>query len=260
MSFSPSNVLFEEFYSVHEAGHALAWWYHGLTLLLVSIAPDPLENDANFGGVCKCFFNSKVEPATHRMLTAEYAYGVIAGRVATEVLCPQVPPGVGHANDFQHIKNLRALDSDVLSMHAWRLKHPDADPDQFYADFKTPVLNILKSKRGKRALLALSKALLKYRKLSGREAARILEEAWGYPLPPFAVPSEQHSSLVSDGPKSFNDLMRQILLYAEILKKDILPLRDSDKNTTYQNNIVEKILEELLLVQILAAEDQLKNK
>jgi hypothetical protein len=88
--------------------------------------------------------------------------------------------------------------------------------------------------------------------VSGFEAVRILVKAWGEPRPVWALPAEQHKAIIEKGEKSFPDLMNEILLYIRILKKEILPLRDSDKNTAIQNKILEEISDKLLRVQFLA--------
>ncbi len=243
------------FIAIHEAGHALIWWYFGLTLIEISAVPGH-DSGIHFNGICKVYFDdsSKVESITHNMFSAQYVFGKIAGRVATEVLCPEMMPGSGHHNDFQTIKNLRAIDADVLKMHAWRTKNPDADVEMFYQEFKTPVMNIIKSKRGKRSILALAKALVKYGKLSGRESARTLSEAWGNPLPAFAIPFEQHSAIIENNPKSFNDLMSHIQIFMRLLKKDILPLRDSNLNSEYQNKIIDRISGLIAHIQVMASD------
>jgi len=252
---SLSNVGINEFTTFHELGHCVIWWAFGLILLLVSVVRGKDANGIEYGGICKSYFQdcSKAESVTHRMFTAQYVYGLFAGRAATEALCPEIPPGHGHANDFEQIKNLRALDADVIKMHQWRINNPDADTEAFYQAFKTPVLNIIKSKRGKRAILALSQALSKHGQLSGREAARILEESWGDPLPKWVIPFEQHGSMVESGPQSFNDLMNKTLIYVGMLKKDVAPLRDSEKNTPAQNDILERISEGIAMIQFLAS-------
>jgi hypothetical protein len=243
----------ENFTAIHESGHALIGWYFGLTLYLVSIQPGKHEG-IEVSGICKSMFldSSRVESVTHRLFTTPRVYELMAGRCATDILIPSIPHGHGHSHDFKLIENLNEIDSTVLSMHNWRLQNKKIDVELFYQRFCTPVLRIIKSKRGQRSIKALSRALINCRQLSGCEAARILEKSWGKPMPSYALPAEEHKSIVETGPQSFNDLMNKILLYVKILKEEILSLRDDSRNSKLQNNVIDQISKELLLIQLLA--------
>lgn len=242
------------FTAIHESGHALIGWYHGLTLHSVSIQAGQLDRETEFDGISKSYFpeSGRVESVNHRMFTAPRVLELLAGRAATDLLCPDIPPGYGHRHDFETVKNLFALDQDVLSMHSWRIQHPEAGTEAFYQNFKTSIYKIISSKRGNRSIKALSHALLKSGQLSGREAARILSKSWGKPLPPWTLPTEQHKAMVEEGPQTFNDLMSKILVYMRIIKKEILPFCDADENTPSQNAVIQRFADSVLLIQFLA--------
>jgi hypothetical protein len=176
----------------------------------------------------------------------------MAGRAGTDVLCPEIPPSHGHTGDFTTIEKLYSLDKETLEMHRWRLENPAADIEAFYQRFKKPIENIIRSKRGTRAVKALVRCLEKHGQVSGFEAVRILEKAWGEPRPRWALPAEFHKCINEDGEKCFPDLMREILLYVKILKEKILPLRDDERNTSNQNQVLEEISNLLLLIQLHA--------
>lgn len=251
----------ENFKAVHESGHALVAWFFGLTLMDVTIQPGRLKDGTEFSGFSKAIFpeSERVESVNHRMFTVPRIYWLLAGRVATDLLIPCIPPGSGHAHDFETIKNLNRLDQVTIKMHEWQMKNPKADGEAFYQKFKEPVLKIINSKRGRRSIAALSRALVEARQLSGKEAARIISKAWGKPLPRWALPTEQHFSIVKEGPQSFNDLMSKILIYAQILKKELFPFYDSDKNSTQEADIIEKIEIKLSELCFLAMWKQLSK-
>ena len=60
------------FTAIHESGHALIGWYHGLTLHSVSIQAGQLDRETEFDGISKSYFpdSVRVESVNHRMFTA----------------------------------------------------------------------------------------------------------------------------------------------------------------------------------------------
>jgi len=242
-----------DFTAIHESSHALISWFYGLTLLAVSIQPGTKEG-VEFEGICKAQFadSSRVESVSHHFFTVPRVYQLIAGRCGTDLLCPEIPPSNGHGGDFRTLEKLYSLDKETLAMHQWRRNNPGADAEAFFRRFKKPVEKIIASKRGTRAIKALARVLKKHGQVSGFEAVRIFEKVWGEPRPLWALPAEFHKSITEEGEKCFPDLMREILLYVKILKEKILPLRDDERNTANQNQVLEEISKLLLLIQLNA--------
>lgn len=257
MKDSPFNIKStlskETFVACHESGHALIGWYYGLTLHLVSIQPGRHLDDTECDGITKSIFpeSGRVESVNHRMFTLPRVLELLAGRTATDLLCPEMPEG-GYSHDFKTVENLFAPDNEILQMHKWRTEHPEAGVDEFYQTFKPIIHKIINSKRGRRAITALSRALLKARQLSGRSAVQILEKAWGKPRPLWALPADQHKSIVDEGPQTFSDAMNKVLIYMNLLKKEILPFRDSEENTSLQDETIQRIADNILSIQFLA--------
>jgi len=247
---SPSEL----FAAIHEPAHALVGWHFGMTIQLVSIQPGRHPDGTEYDGITKSLFpdNQRVDAVNHRMFTLPRVLELLAGRAGTDCLCPDMPPGNGHCHDFDTVKSLLAPDEEILRMHKWRTEHPDSDTEDFYQEFKPLLFDIINSPPGRRAIKALSRALLKERQLSGRLAVEIMEKAWGDPLPPWALPAEMHKSIVEEGPRSFPDAMNEILIYMSLLKKKILPWRDSEKNTPLQNETMQRIANNILEIQFLA--------
>lgn len=206
----------------HEAGHALFFWLGGFVLSKVSVQNDfayPKADGfvqaahADSGGV------DIVSPPAS--LTAARAFADLAGRNATETFFPDMPAGTGHKADFKNLEKLLKPDAATWAMIQWRQDHPDATVEEFYQAHKHSVAKVLKSKQGKRAISAISKALEKFGTLSGQEAASILFKAWGDPLPPLALPVERHIALNDKGPRCFNDAIRAADTYLEVIQKDL---------------------------------------
>ncbi len=242
------------FIGVHEASHALIAWFFGMILQLVSIRPGALKNGPEYSGLCKAFLSdgSRAESIHFKAFSVPLVYELMAGRAATDILCPEIPRGNSHKTDFKRIAELKAIDETTLEMARWRLENPGADVEAFYQNFKKPIEEIIRSKKGTRAIRALARVLLKHGQISGAEAVKIFEKAWGQPRPPWALPAEQHKNIIEKGEKSFPDCMNEILLYVRILKEIILPLRDDEKNTAIQNKILQDISDKLLHIQFLA--------
>jgi len=252
---SPSTPSLSELYTaIHESGHAVVGWYFGMTIQMVSIQSGRHPDGTECGGITKSMFpdSERVEAVNHRMFTLPRVLELFAGRAAIDCLCPDMPPGNGHCHDFDTIKSLLAPDEEILQMHKWRTEHPDSDTEDFYQEFKPLLLDIINSSPGRRAIKALSRSLLKERQLSGCLAVEIMEKTWGEPLPPWALPAEMHKSIVEEGPRSFADAMNEILVYMSLLKKKILPWRDSEKNTPLQNETIQRIANNILEIQFLA--------
>lgn len=230
----------------HETGHHIIAWCMGCKLGKISIQPGN-----GFFGVSQTYI-PEAESFHVNMFTAERVLEMMAGRAATEVFCPDVDHPKSYGRDFSIIKNLNGNSETFIKMNQWRVKHSEGDIEKFYQAFKQPIIDILKSKQGKRAFKALSKELQKSGYLSGRESARILETAWGHPLPPLAVPSEQHPSLDNHIPaKNFNDFLHQMAVFERIFRKDITEWINNDANTPKQDKIVEQLSGAFNFIKIL---------
>lgn len=240
----------------HEAHHAIMYWYGGMILkglsILPGIHPDGTELDGNIkielpeaGGECGSI--------SHKLFTVSHALGLMAGRAGTELFCPDIPP-ISYQHDFKTLESLLSFDEELASMANWRVRNPTATSEDFYQQFKPLIFRVLKSRRGKRCIKALTAALLKHRQLSGRSVVKILEEAWGKPLPSHVLPADQHLPIAPkwEEPQCFADAMNEILVYMSMLKKKILPFRDSEENTPLQNETIQRIADNILQIQFLA--------
>lgn len=235
------------FSAYHEAGHHLLAWLHGCKLGKLSI-----QGSEDCEGVAQSYISEDRKSFHGGMLTPARALELMAGRCATEIFCPDVDVAGTYRHDFQTVKNLNCDSKIFLEMNQWRVDHPAGDIEDFYRTFKAPIVEIIQSKQGKRAIQALAKALRKAGYLSGREAARILEAAWGSPLPPLALPSDQHPSLDPYLPaKNFNDFIYQMSVFEKLFRKDIMHWINNDANTPEQDKIVEQLSGAFNFIKIL---------
>ncbi|MBU1054858.1 MAG: hypothetical protein KKC46_13680 [Proteobacteria bacterium] len=223
----------------HEAGHALIGWYYGFRIGKVTINP-PLEIAQKDGvsGLCEMFpfFSGHTElVAKEDLLSAEKVYFGIAGRVADDLFYPKESFASG--KDFENIVQMLPSNKITLQMHEFDLKKNSIE--DFYRRFKNPVAKIMRSRKGKKALKALSSSLLRAGTISGAEAVSILEKAWGKPAPVKSKPSEDHMSITSKGPKTYNDALRSLEAFLAIMLRDInhvrFDLEDHEQN--HINNI-----------------------
>jgi len=130
----------------------------------------------------------------------------MAGRVSDDLFHSGGPPG--HVQDFKNLKALLPLDDETLRMHDW--SRTEKSTEDFYQMFRGPVVKLLRSRRGRRAHRTLAAALLNHQTLSGQHAVEILREAWGDPLPPRALPPEDHCEVIDKGPANHEELLRSI--------------------------------------------------
>lgn len=223
------------FSAYHEAGHHCLAWYYGCKLGKISIQPGN-----GFFGTSQTYIPENRDSFHANIFTPQRVFELIAGRAASEVFCPDVEQENSYKRDFSIIKNLNGDSEMMLKMNTWRVDNPAGDMESFYQEFKQPIIDILQSEQGKRAIQALAKALQKAGYLSGRESARIMETAWGVPLPPFALPSDQHPSLDGYTPaKTFNDFLFQMSLFENLLRKEVSEWIGNDELTPKEQRIAE---------------------
>lgn len=239
------------FKAVHEAGHALFSWYFGFILRYVSIIPGTLSDSTPFGGICEYHLDQSFSDFHNALFSEQIVFKLMAGRAATDVFFPNHAPGNGHKKDFADIVKLKSQSDLFIKMHQWKVNNPGADVEIFYNEFKEPLLKILKSRPGRRAVKNLSEQLLIHGKLSGREAAGILETSWGKPLPPHARPAEEHQTFaLTTRPKTYNDLLNHIAILVKMARADVMDFYDQDENTKSQNREIERINNLLLEIQV----------
>lgn len=242
--------------AAHEVGHAIVYWNTGMIINGLSILPGEHPDGTEFDG------NIKVElpeaggecgSLNPKLFTVPQALGLMAGRAATELFYPDTPP-ISYRHDFKSLEGLLSFDKELVSMADWRQRNPAASVEDFYQQFKVLIFRVIKSKRGKRCVKALTAALLKHRQLSGRSVVKVLEKAWGTPFPPHALPADQHQSIAPkwEEPQCFADAMNKVLVYMGLLKKELLPWRDSEENTPLQNEVIQRISDNILQIQFIA--------
>ena len=240
------------FKAVHEAGHALISWFFGFILRYVSIIPGTLSDSTPFGGICESHFDQSFSDFHNALFSEQIVLKLFAGRAATDVFFPRRAPGNGHEKDFADIANLKSQSDLFIEMHKWRVNNPGADIEIFYNEFKEPLLKILKSRPGRRAVKKLAEQLLIYGKLSGREAAGLLETSWGEPLPQHARPAEEHETFkLTTRPKTYHDLLNYIAILIKMARADVMNFYDQDENTKRQNSELKRINNLLLELTIL---------
>ena len=223
------------FTAIHESSHHLLAWLNGCKLGKISI-----QSREDYEGVSESFISESRKSFHGGMFTPARALELMAGRAGTEVFCPDIDPAGTYRNDFENVNDLNGNSEIFVAMNQWRLDHPDGDVENFYQAFKAPIIDILQSEQGKRAIRALAKGLSKAGYLSGRESARILETAWGAPLPPLALPSESHPSLDVYTPAAdFNDFLFQMSIFAKLLRKEVTAWIGNDDLTLEQQRIAE---------------------
>jgi len=189
----------------HEASHCLVGWFYGLRVDKVVVCYDPLKDGRQ--GCCSATQGNELKDAA-------WVYYVIAGAVLDNSC------GDGRG-DAELIRDSFRLSKDVLKMHGFFKQNPKADIEDFFQEFKNPVLKILNSRKGKASIKALSDELLKYSILPGQTAVKILEKAWGLPLPEMAMPADQHGKAFTNKINSYDDLICRIRFYLDAANTDI---------------------------------------
>jgi hypothetical protein len=208
----------------HEAAHALLGWYGGFSIKSVTINPRP-EEIPGASGICyvrrESFGISVLQ--TPEMLTAEKVHLLLAGRISEFLFHPDALTD-GWNNDFERLAGLMPQNNLTLRMHRYCEDHPH-DVEGFYQRFFKTVVRLLKSKKGQRAIKALSRALLEAGTLSGQACVSILEQAWGKPFPPKAKPVSGHFSITEEGPRNYLDLLFNLSAYLRAMEEDAVRLR-----------------------------------
>jgi hypothetical protein len=208
--------------SRHEAAHSFIVWHGGGLISKVTIMPQPGEI-SGARGICYCASaeGQTITARPSKILTANRVHILIAGRCADELFFPDKP--AGHVQDFEELIALMPDSRETLEMHSFdRSKKSIED---FYEQFKGPVLKLFRSRRGKRALFALTDALGEAGTLSGAAAVSVLEKAWGKPLPPKAIPASEHIALIDEGPNSYEDVLFHLGAYLRVMEADVNRLR-----------------------------------
>jgi len=261
----PSNFDLTQqrhFVAVHEAAHAFVAWIYGMSLISVSVRPQPYKT-SQIDGIVESRFceTGRADAITFAMFSVPRVFEILAGRGGTDFFLPSMPTGSSYQHDFQNLAALKSLDSLTLKMHAWKSAHPDATTEEFYQNFKSHLYKIFKTKRAACAILSLATALQEQGTLSGQEAAKIFMAVYGKQLPKWSLPLERHQGFQERvGRMSFADLMRKVKIYAKILRDEILPNQDQDHNSVAENAVIQKIADQILYIRFLAAEDETKNK
>jgi len=231
----------------HEAAHALVAWYYGFFLSKVTIQPQ-LGDPQNVAGLCRATHNDGFTDvaAGPRTLSSESVFFTLAGKACDDLYFPAEPPG--HLYDFRILARMQPTDNWTRRMHEFPRNKKSLD--DFFEAFKGPVVRLLSSKRGKRALTALADALIKHDTISGAGAVEILEKTWGKPLPRRAIPAAQHANLTNEKPKSYLDMLRLINAHIDLMQGDIQQLRGDDSPECEH---LDKIWLKLQILKIVAA-------
>ncbi|NPU82989.1 MAG: hypothetical protein HPY65_00765 [Syntrophaceae bacterium] len=187
----------------HEAAHALVGWIAGQRIESITVDP---RRAGDSQGVCYLSGGRIGVIGEPKSLTADQAHFLLAGRTSDDLFHPGGRPG--HGQDFRNLEDLLPLNDETLKMHAF--PHGEKSIEDFYQMFRGPVVKLLRSRRGRRAHRALSAALMEDQTLSGQHAAEILQGAWGDPLPPRALPREDHCGIIDKRPANHGELFRTI--------------------------------------------------
>lgn len=203
----------------HEASHLVIGWMNGFPIHSVTINPPP-GTAPGMAGACYTHRpdGSTVTGLPPEMLNTATAFMIMAGRVSSEIFHPGSSK-TGWEQDMRGLAALMPLDDTTLEMHRYCTEHP-GNTDGFYETFKGPVFRLLKSKRGSRAVKALSDALSAAGTLSGQAAVSVLEKSWGRPLPPKAIPLAGHVGITDGGPNSYEDILFNLQVYLRAMKAD----------------------------------------
>jgi hypothetical protein len=244
----------EKMKAIHEAGHRFIQWSVSAKCNDVSVMSGKTKYSGKmYSGMANALMSDS------NQFNAPMVYIMISGRAAVEAIMPKIDQGNGHRVDFKELSNLYSLDDETIQMHKWRKKHPKFNPEEFYQRFKNPLIKQFRSRRGRKAIKALSDVLLKYGKISGRESVKILQEAYGKPYPPGALPASRHGEITEEPPKCFPDCIATVNILTNAIRETVMPLRNDEKNSKKQNEILERIYNKLLFLNILSLPDEEKK-
>lgn len=215
--------------AVHEAGHAVTAWAFGFRLETVTLPGDPLK-----GRGPHCLFHGGGE------VTPEGIRGRIAanlgGRVATEAFLND--PRGGGEDLRETFEAMKALFTDPLTGDLFRFFHdPEPDPEAFFRQFSGEARAFMEDPRSRRAVEALAGILERRGTMNGFEAARILEMAWGDPLPEKAKPAAEH--LRVDGTMTFEGLVEKCKAYLGLVFRELA--KGQGEFTEEENGRVDKL-------------------
>jgi hypothetical protein len=173
----------------------------------------------------------------------ERVLSLIAGKLATTIHHPRVAD-FGHSSDYEDIKSLRPLSKEALAMRAWWADNPSGNVSDFVAAFQNPVDEILRSRQGRRAVLALGRELDRHRLLSGRRTAEILSSSWGSPPPPLAMPISCHFELAGRSPGDHVSLIAEFRGYVSLMQHEVAQHRGTGSvRATQQRHRITAALE-----------------
>lgn len=213
----------------HEGGHALIAWIEGFPLMSVTINPMP-GVAPGASGICftgRQYYGKTELSDAPEILTAAKARVLMAGRVADEFFHSGGPGG--WQQDFKNLAALMPVDDETLSMHRFCKKHP-GDTERFFQKFKKPVVDLLKSKRGRKAAKALSKTLLEVGTLSGQAAVNVFDKAWGKSLPKKTLPLSAHVGITIGGPRTYDDVLINLKTFLFAMEHDATYLQGELSN------------------------------
>lgn len=217
----------------HESAHALAAWFYGLKISEVKIFYDPLCS----AGEDKPRGHCVTKPPCHAMLAAEM-YCSMAGSLMDELNEKKDFRQYSLKNgDFALIQTSSRLSHETLKMYEWFRARPDGTVADFIKAFKKPVLRLLKSRKGRRAVTALSSELMKTGLLSGVQSVSIIEKAWGVPLPKTALPNSKHGVLLTNAVRTFDDLISRLSFYVHLMDDQLESL--SGTLSDHENDVLD---------------------
>ena len=243
----------DQYIAIHEGVHRFKQWKYGYVLDFVSIIPGQREDGFLYSGIARANHpEHKGGPSIMISddLSARTLFPLLAGRAGTDYFLPEFNFKKSYQDDFRHVDRILRrpdrLQNKILSWHA-NTKKPTAE--KFYAEFKEEIFKKIKSKRSRRAILALASELIKTKILSGAESARILEEAYGNPLPKLALPVSEHATFNPSGPKTYSELLNSINATVSLLRRYIDNLRDS--GTEIENKKMDGLADQLTLLKLI---------
>ncbi|MFZ2396316.1 MAG: hypothetical protein WAW09_08535 [Smithella sp.] len=243
----------EKLKAIHEAGHRFVQWVVSARCNDVSVMSGKTKyTGRDYDGIARALMSDS------NQFNAPMVYNMIAGRAAVEALMPKTEQGFSYMGDFKVLSKLYSLDDETIEMHKWRKEYPVFNTEAFYQRFKKPLIKQFRSRRGRKAIKALSDALLKYGTISGQESIKILEKSYGPPYPLGALPASDHCEVTDGPPKCFNDCMNTVNILTNAIRETVMPLRDDEKNSKHQNAILEKIYNKLLFLHLLSSPDENK--
>lgn len=243
----------DAFIAIHEAGHCQSQWEYGYVLDFVTIIPGQRKDGHLYSGIAGAYhsgFKGVSSTIPSDDLSARTIFPLFAGRAATDCLLREANFEKSFQDDFRHIDRILGkpdqLQNKILSWHA-NTKEPSAE--KFYNEFKEDIFKKVKSKKSRRAILALANELVKKRILSGAQSAKILEHAYGKPLPKLALPASEHVKSNPSGPKTYGELLASINATVSLLKRYIDNLRDS--GTEIENKKMDELADQLTLLKLI---------